>query len=120
MEGEAERIYREERGLLLDDEAASTRDAMYEQAEMIERELEHMTEQIKSIINTVNANKGGELDATDGMTPLDIVVRILNNQLSSLMWVDEKAEDFWIRIQKLANQGPATDHESTRPRLWLN
>lgn len=24
------------------------------------------------------------------MTPLDVVVRILNNQLSSLMWVDEK------------------------------
>lgn len=24
------------------------------------------------------------------MTPLDVVVRILNNQLSSLMWIDEK------------------------------
>lgn len=24
------------------------------------------------------------------MTPLDILVRILNNQLSSLMWIDEK------------------------------
>ena len=24
------------------------------------------------------------------MTPLDAVVRILNNQLSSLMWIDEK------------------------------
>lgn len=120
MEEEAERIYREERGLLLDDEAASTRDAMYEQAEMIERELEHMTEQIKSIINTINANKGGELDATDGMTPLDIVVLILNNQLSSLMLVDEKAEEFSSRIQKLANQGSVTEHELTRPKLWLN
>lgn len=28
MEEEAERIYKDERGLLLDDEAASTRDAM--------------------------------------------------------------------------------------------
>lgn len=26
----------------------------------------------------------------DGMTPLDVIVRILNNQLSSLMWIDEK------------------------------
>ena len=34
--------------------------------------------------------QGGELDAIDGMTPLDMVVRILNNQLSSLMWIDEK------------------------------
>lgn len=90
MEEEAERLYREERGLLLDDDAASTRDAMYEQAELIERELEQMTEQIKSIINSLNASQGGELEATDGMTPLDVVVRILNNQLSSLMWVDEK------------------------------
>lgn len=29
----------------------------YEQSETIERELEHMTEQIKSIIQTVNANQ---------------------------------------------------------------
>ena len=29
MEEEAERIYKDERGLLLDDEAASTRDAMW-------------------------------------------------------------------------------------------
>lgn len=86
---------------------------------MIERELEQMTEQIKSIIQAVNANqvaapvllccyiykklfflsgltvlfcfnKTGELEATDGMNPLDVVVRILNNQLSSLMWIDEK------------------------------
>ncbi|KAL3572616.1 hypothetical protein D5086_026520 [Populus alba] len=104
IEEEAERIYKDERGSLLDDEAASTRDAMYEQAEFIEREMEQMTEQIKSVIQTVNANQGGELDAIDGMTPLDMVVRILNNQLSSLMWIDEKAEEFSSRIQKLASQ----------------
>ncbi|KAG8391570.1 hypothetical protein BUALT_Bualt01G0201300 [Buddleja alternifolia] len=119
MEEEAERIYREERGMLLDDEVASTRDAMYEQAELIERELEQMTEQIKSIINTLNANQGGELEATDGMTPLDVVVRILNNQLSSLMWIDEKAEEFSSRIQKIASQGSAADRELTGPKLWL-
>ncbi|KAJ0112964.1 hypothetical protein Patl1_00157 [Pistacia atlantica] len=110
MEEEAERIYKDERGLLLDDEAASTRDAMYDQAEFIEREMEQMTEQIKSIIQTLNSNQGG-LDAIDGMTPLDVVVRILNNQLSSLMWIDEKAEEFSSRIQKLATQGSAADRE---------
>ncbi|KAL0464592.1 UNVERIFIED_CONTAM: Nuclear pore complex protein [Sesamum latifolium] len=119
MEEEAERIYREERGLLLDDDAASTRDAMYEQAELIERELEQMTEHIKSIISTLNASHGGELEAADGMTPLDVVVRILNNQLSSLMWIDEKAEEFSARIQKLASQGSAADRELTGPKLWL-
>lgn len=118
IEGEAERLYKDERGLLLDDDAASTRDAMYEQAESIERELEHMTEQIKTIIQTLNASQGGELDTTEGMSPLDVVVRILNNQLSSLMWIDEKAEEFSSRIQKVASQGSAADRELANPRLW--
>ncbi|RYR23700.1 hypothetical protein Ahy_B02g057179 isoform A [Arachis hypogaea] len=115
---------------------------MYEQSELIERELEQMTEQIKFIIQSLNSNQGGELDALDGMTPLDAVVRILNNQLTSLMWIDEKvsifhhaivwwnflllllvsavilinpsrAEEFSSRIQKLANQGSASDRELT-------
>ncbi|KAL6499430.1 Nuclear pore glycoprotein p62 [Orobanche hederae] len=121
MEEEAERMYRDERGVLLDDDDASTRDAIYEQAEVIERELEQKTEQIKSIINTLNASQGGELEATDGMTPLDAVVRILNNQLSSLMWIDEKAEEFSSRIQKLATQGSAAAQRepTTGSNLWL-
>ncbi|KAE8038632.1 hypothetical protein FH972_011122 [Carpinus fangiana] len=118
MEEEAERIYKDERGSLLDDEAASTRDAMYEQSEFIERELEQMTEQIKSIIQTLNSNQGGELDAIDGMTPLDVVVRILNNQLSSLMWIDEKAGEFSSRIQKLASQGSTADRELMGPKFF--
>uniref|UniRef100_A0A803LIA3 Nucleoporin NSP1-like C-terminal domain-containing protein n=1 Tax=Chenopodium quinoa TaxID=63459 RepID=A0A803LIA3_CHEQI len=112
IEEEAERIYKDERNLLLDDEAASTRDAMYDQAESVERELEHMTEQIKSIIQSLNASQGGELDTTEGMSPLDVVVRILNNQLSSLMWIDEKAEEFSFRIQNLASEGSAADRVS--------
>ncbi|KAJ7962078.1 nuclear pore complex protein NUP62 [Quillaja saponaria] len=120
MEEEAERIYKDERGLLLDDEAASTRDAMYEQAEFVERELEQMTEQIKSIIHTVNANQGGELDAVDGISPLDAVVRILNNQLTSLMWIDEKAEEFSSRIQKLANQGSVADRQLMGPKFLMS
>ncbi|KAM4072163.1 hypothetical protein ACJW30_11G112000 [Castanea mollissima] len=67
-----------------------------------------MTEQIKSIIQTLNANQGGELEAVDGMTPLDVVFQDLNNQLSSLMWVDEK---------KIASQGSATYCELTGPKF---
>lgn len=119
VEEEAERIYKDERGLLLDDEAASTRDAMYEQSELIERELEQMTEQIKSIIHSLNSNQGGEVEAPDGMTPLDAVVRILNNQLTSLMWIDEKAEEFSSRIQKLSNQGSASDRQLMGPGSWM-
>lgn len=121
MEEEAERIYNDERKSLLDDEAASTRDAMYEQSELVERELEHMTEQIRSIIQSVNANQGGELEAVDGMNALDVVVRILNNQLSSLMWIDEKAEEFSSRIQKIASQGSGADRElMMAPKHWMS
>lgn len=33
------------------------------------------------------------------MTPLDVVVRILNNQLSSLMWIDEKVRFSFIKFK---------------------
>ncbi|ONK70748.1 uncharacterized protein A4U43_C04F1120 [Asparagus officinalis] len=111
MEGEAERVYEDERGLLLEDEAAFARDSMYEQAEFIESELQKMAEQIKLIIEKVNAKQGGDLSAIDGMTPIDFVVRILNNQLSSLMWIDEKANEFSTRIKKLASHGTGSDHD---------
>ena len=91
-----------------------------------------MTEQIKSIIQTLNASQvrlfsrfsvcytgivlgllvlnsyissmqGGELDTTEGMSPLDVVVRILNNQLSSLMWIDEKVNKFYSSNYNFVN-----------------
>lgn len=119
VEEEAERIYKDERALILEDDAASTRDAMYEQAEYVEREMEQMTEHIKSIIQTLNASQGGDLDAADGMNPLDVVVRILNNQLSSLMWIDEKAGEFSSRIQKLADQESPVNRSPVGSRYWM-
>lgn len=120
MEEEAERIYKDERALLLEDEATSVRDSMYEQAEFIEREMQKMAEQVKSVIQTVNSSQGGDMDMVDGMTPLDVVVRILNNQLSTLMWIDEKANEFSDQIQKVANSGAAAERGSTAPRFWLS
>eukprot|EP01018_Ginkgo_biloba_P022419 Gb_25259 [translate_table: standard] len=119
MEEEAERIYKEERASIVEDEAALIRDSMYEQAECIEREMEQMGEQIKGIIQTINANQGGDLDATEGISPLDVVVRILNNQLSSLVWIDEKAGELSSRIHKLADHGAALDRGLPRSRFWI-
>uniref|UniRef100_A0A6V7QWS5 Nucleoporin NSP1-like C-terminal domain-containing protein n=1 Tax=Ananas comosus var. bracteatus TaxID=296719 RepID=A0A6V7QWS5_ANACO len=119
MEEEAERTFQDERALLLEDDAAFARDSMYEQAEFVERELQHMTEQVKSIIQTLNATQGADLDAADGLSPFDVAVRILNNQLRSLMWIDEKANEFSGRIQKLANHGAALERDSTGRGLWL-
>ncbi|KAI9180856.1 hypothetical protein LWI28_008749 [Acer negundo] len=64
--------------------------------------------------------KGGELDMMDGMAPLDVVVKILNNQLGSLMWIDEKVEEFSSRIQKLATQGLVADRELMGPKFWMS
>jgi len=120
MEEEAERIFQDERALLRGDEAASARDTMYEQAEVVEHELQHMTEQVKSIIQTMNATQGGELQASDSMTPFDVAVRILDNQLRSLMWIDEKVNEFSGRIQRLPNNSASTERDSGIPRFWLS
>ncbi|KAG0494700.1 hypothetical protein HPP92_005694 [Vanilla planifolia] len=111
MEAEAERLFKEERSLLFEDDVASKRDSMFEKAEFIESELKQMTEQIKSIIQTFNAKQvclqiitlisfssasrdcfmqGVDMDLTDNMTPIDAAARILNSQLNSLMWIDER------------------------------
>lgn len=103
----------------------------FEQAEYIERELERMGENIRETIQNVNASQvveaqisthwfggmsrqyqvfdlvmsvyqGGDLDAVDGASPLDLVVRILNNQLSSLVWIDEQARE----ARKFSSLGP--------------
>jgi hypothetical protein len=34
--------------------------------------------------------QGAEFETADSMTPFDVAVRILDNQLRSLMWIDEK------------------------------
>ncbi|KAK7313879.1 hypothetical protein VNO77_39082 [Canavalia gladiata] len=54
-------------------------------------------------IKVTDPSGGGELDTVDGMTPLDIV-----------------AEEFSLRIQKLANQGSALDRELTGPGIWMS
>ncbi|KAK7256495.1 hypothetical protein RIF29_29946 [Crotalaria pallida] len=117
MEEETERIKKDERGLLLDDEAASTRDAMYEQSELIEREREQMTEQIKSIIQSLNSNQGGELDAHDGVSPLDAVVQILNNQMTSLMVISESAPSSAIPSPVASVADVNAIHDATPPNM---
>lgn len=109
MEEEAEKLYRDERPSLLEDEAAATRDMMFEQAEFVERELERMGGQIKETIQNINSAQGTDLDMAEGASPLDLVVRILNNQLTSLLWIDEKTGELSGRIQSFADQGALLD-----------
>jgi nuclear pore complex protein Nup62 len=62
-------------------------------------------------------SQGGDLEMVEGASPLDLVVRILNNQLTSLMWIDEKAGELSGRIQSFADQGAAHDKTYGLSRL---
>ncbi|KAI8545430.1 hypothetical protein RHMOL_Rhmol07G0038900 [Rhododendron molle] len=76
VEEEAERIYKHEHNLLLNNEAVSARDAMYEQANILERGLEQMSEHIETIIQTLRAgNLGGELEREGFVNPVDHLAR---------------------------------------------
>lgn len=101
IEEEAERLYQEERPGLVEDDAAATRDKMYLQAEFVEGELERLGAKLRETIQNVNTAQGGDIDVADGASPLDLVVRILNNQLSSLLWIDEKSGELSGRVQSL-------------------
>lgn len=48
-------------------------------------------------MDTILLFQGGDIDANDAVAPLDVVVRILNNQLSSLMWIDEKVSIYVVK-----------------------
>lgn len=97
MEGEAERLYREERPLLDDD--SRERDRLYERAEKVGGLLGHLGEQLKEAIADVNDSTAASLG--DAATPLGKAVRILNNQLQALSQVDARIEDLGQRLGEL-------------------
>ena len=68
--------------------AASTRKAMYAAAEEISRQLVAMGQQLRETIESLNDSRSREADASN---PISAVVAILNNQLSSLVWLDKQA-----------------------------
>lgn len=114
MEEDATQFYNEERANIVEDEPSSVRDMMFEQSEHLERELEQMGEQIRETIENINMSQAGEVGLSNGGSPIDVVVRILNNQLSSLVWIDEKAEELSSRIHKLG------DNNVTPDRGWMS
>lgn len=97
MEGEAERLYREERPLLDDD--SRERDRLYERAEKVGALLSHLGEQLKEAIADVNDSTSASLG--DTAAPLGKAVRILNNQLQALAQADARIEELSQRVADL-------------------
>lgn len=105
IEKDAEDLFSRQQPSLLQDDAAAMRDLMYEQAEAVEAELERVGAKLKDTIGHLNASQGGDLSAADGAGPLDVALKILNNQLSALVHIDAKAEELAKRIQLLSRHG---------------
>ena len=97
MEGEAERLYREERPLA-DDEAVE-RDVFYERAEKVTSVLTRLGEQLGEAITDTNEVTSASLG--DGSAPLGKLVRVLNNQLNALMQLEAQTEEMSEKLASL-------------------
>ena len=97
MEGEAERLYREEVPLL--DDEGKERDALYEKAEFLGGVLAGLGEQLRSAIADVNDSAA--IGLGDGSTPLAKATRILNSQLQALAQLDTRSDELESRLGAL-------------------
>lgn len=97
MEGEAERLYREERPLA-DDEAVE-RDVLYERAEKVTAVLTRLGEQLGEAISDTNEVTAASLG--DGSAPMGKLVRVLNNQLNALMQLEAQTEEMSEKLASL-------------------
>ncbi|KAL4858789.1 Nuclear pore complex protein NUP62 [Chlorella vulgaris] len=111
MEGEAERLYREEAPLLDDD--SRERDRLYGRAEKVAGLLAHLGDQLKDAIADVNESTSATLG--DTTTPLGKAVRILNNQLQALAQADAQIEDLSQRLLSNSTAVAAVDVAAEEP-----
>ena len=75
------------------------RDALYERAEQVSKDLSHMALDLRDCIDNVNARSvASQANASD---PLSKIVRILNNQLQALTHVDESAEQVAKKLEEV-------------------
>lgn len=99
MEGETERMYEEMKGSM--DAHTQRRDEMYAKAQDINQKLNSMGKIIRQLISRVNNQQyanGGDAGQQD---PLNAAVRVLNNQLASLQWVESQCADISSRLDQL-------------------
>ena len=95
MSTEAERLYKEEQGLA--DDQAMERDALYERTSRLGTTLSQIGEQLGEAIQDVNSVNIASGEAAD--TSVSKLVRILNNQLNSLVQLESKTGE----LQALVN-----------------
>ena len=96
MQREAEQLYEKE-GPRADD-ASRERDALFAVAEDVSRQLTDIGLSLRDTIQIVNSQAASGDPSTD---PLSAAVAVINNQLSSLVWLDEQAKSLSSRVAAL-------------------
>ncbi|TPX68215.1 hypothetical protein SpCBS45565_g03258 [Spizellomyces sp. 'palustris'] len=95
--------------------ADEERERAYSLSESLNLQLDEMASQLSVLIGEINASKGEEIDGGLGSTgdgdsllgdgeepsPVGAIVRILNEHLSSLEWLDSSTADLAQKVQNL-------------------
>lgn len=100
MEGEARRMYMEERAMMDDD--ATERERLYDKAEALSAMLVRMGAQLQGIVGDVNASAAAA--GGDPSTPMAKIVRILNNQLHALTQIDARTAQLEGALAQVAGR----------------
>ncbi len=96
MSAEAERLYKEEQGLA--DDQAVERDALYERTSRLGTTLRQIGDQLGDAIHDVNSVNGTSGEAAD--TSVSKLVRILNNQLNSLVQLEDRTVELMAEVNE--------------------
>ena len=81
--------------------ADQEREKSYRQAEVLNSTLDQMGRDLSGLIDELNKASATLQKTGDADDPFGKIVEIMNSQLSSLQWVDEKAEDLQHRMNEI-------------------
>jgi|APGre2960657444_1045066.scaffolds.fasta_scaffold04329_7 nuclear pore complex protein Nup62 len=96
MQREAQQLYEKEG--VRPDEASRERDLLFDMAEDVSRQLADIGASLRDTMQLVNSQAAASDPTAD---PLSAAVQILNNQLSSLVWIDTQAKQLARRVDTI-------------------
>lgn len=96
MQREAQQLYEKEG--VRPDEASRERDLLFDMAEDVSRQLADIGASLRDTVQLVNSQAAASDPTAD---PLSAAVQILNNQLSSLVWIDTQAKHLARRVDTI-------------------
>ena len=72
------------------------RDSVYAKAARVTQDLDTLEIKMRSVIESVNS---AQLSTTENDT-LSVIMKILNNHYSTLMWIENQTNDLTARLDK--------------------